>query len=48
MLNITNDRFILFPIKHDDLWEMYKMELASFWTADEIDMTTDLTDWNDK
>lgn len=48
MLNITNDRFILFPIKHDDLWEMYKMSLASFWTSDEIDLLTDIRDFSEK
>jgi len=39
-------RFSLFPIKHDDLWSMYKQHVASFWTADEIDLSNDVTDWN--
>ena len=41
-------RFSLFPIEHADLWSMYKQHVASFWTADEIDLSADLTDWNEK
>lgn len=38
-------RFVLFPIKHDAVWEMYKQAEASFWTAEEIDLSQDLSDW---
>ncbi len=38
-------RFVLFPIKHSDIWEMYKRHEASFWTAEEIDLSQDLKDW---
>ena len=31
-------RFVLFPIKYHDIWEMYKKQLACFWTSDEIDL----------
>ena len=41
-------RFVLFPIKHHDIWEMYKKHEASFWTAEEIDLSQDLNDWNNK
>ena len=41
-------RFSLFPIQHEDLWSMYKQHVASFWTAEEIDLSSDLTDWHDK
>jgi ribonucleoside-diphosphate reductase beta chain len=41
-------RFVLFPIKHDDMWEMYKLAEASFWTAEEIDLSQDLNDWENK
>jgi len=41
----TTNRFSLFPIQHDDLWNMYKQHVASFWTADEIDLTQDVADW---
>eukprot|EP00980_Cylindrotheca_fusiformis_P001967 scaffold443_cov125-Cylindrotheca_fusiformis.AAC.16 len=40
-------RFSLFPIEHSDLWSMYKQHVASFWTADEIDLSADLTDWHE-
>ena len=41
-------RFCLFPLAHPDLWSMYKQHVASFWTADEIDLSADLTDWHEK
>ena len=45
MLQENLDRFVLFPIQHDDIWAMYKQEQASFWTAEEIDLAEDLKDW---
>ena len=39
-------RFVLFPIQHNEIWQMYKKAKASFWTAKEIDLKTDTTDWN--
>ncbi|RTE55533.1 ribonucleoside-diphosphate reductase [Arenibacter aquaticus] len=42
------NRFVIFPIKHHDLWDWYKKCEASFWTAEEIDLHTDLNDWNNK
>ena len=47
MLQENLDRFVLFPIQHSDIWEMYKMEQASFWTAEEIDLAEDLKDWKE-
>ena len=38
-------RFVLFPIQNHQIWEMYKKHVASFWTAEEIDLGSDLTDW---
>ena len=38
-------RFVLFPIKYHDIWEMYKKQVASFWTTEEIDLFQDLNDW---
>lgn len=46
LLTQTNDRFVLFPIKYHDIWDMYKNAMASFWTAEEIDLYADLDDWN--
>ncbi len=48
ILRENPNRFVLFPIKHDDIWAFYKKEEASFWTAEEIDLSADITDWNQK
>ncbi len=45
LLRENKGRFVLFPIKHDDIWKFYKKAEASFWTAEEIDLSQDLTDW---
>ena len=44
----SGSRFSLFPIEYPDLWAMYKQHVASFWTADEIDLSADLSDWQEK
>tara|TARA_R110000850_G_scaffold277058_1_gene421898 strand:+ start:130861 stop:131838 length:978 start_codon:yes stop_codon:yes gene_type:complete len=41
-------RFVIFPIQHHDIWEWYKKSEASFWTAEEIDLHQDMTDWVNK
>jgi ribonucleoside-diphosphate reductase subunit M2 len=38
--------FVLFPIQHNDIWRMYKKAEASFWTAEEIDLSSDAVDWD--
>ncbi|MFN4123458.1 MAG: ribonucleoside-diphosphate reductase small subunit [Flavobacteriales bacterium] len=48
ILRENKDRFVLFPIKHKDIWKMYKQAEASFWTAEEIDLSTDINDWENK
>lgn len=48
LLEENKDRFVLFPVKYHDIWEMYKKSEASFWTAEEIDLSPDLVDWNTK
>ena len=45
ILQENPNRFVLFPIKHDDIWAWYKKSEASFWTAEEIDLSQDLVDW---
>jgi ribonucleoside-diphosphate reductase beta chain len=45
MLQENESRFVIFPIKHDDLWTMFKKAQASFWTAEEIDLAMDMRDW---
>ena len=47
MLQENLDRFVLFPIQHSDIWEMYKQQMACFWTAEEIDLAEDLKDWQE-
>ncbi len=48
ILTDNPNRFVLFPIEHDDIWNFYKKSEASFWTAEEIDLEPDLVDWNNK
>ena len=45
LLAANSTRFVLFPIQHSDVWDMYKKAEASFWTAEEIDLSHDHTDW---
>jgi ribonucleoside-diphosphate reductase beta chain len=48
LLKDNPNRFVLFPIEHNDIWKFYKTSEASFWTAEEIDLVQDLTDWDAK
>ena len=48
ILKENKDRFVMFPLKYHDIWELYKQAEHSFWTAEEIDLAQDLTDWNEK
>ena len=48
ILEENKNRFVLFPIQHDDIWSFYKKAEASFWTAEEIDLQPDLVDWENK
>jgi len=43
-----NERFVIFPIKHHDMWDSYKNALSCHWVAEEIDFSTDSTDWENK
>lgn len=45
LLKENKDRFTLFPIKHTDIWKAYKKAEASFWTAEEMDLSKDPNDW---
>ena len=46
---VPNDnRFVIFPIQHQDIWDWYKKQEACFWTAEEIDLHEDLVDWKSK
>jgi ribonucleoside-diphosphate reductase beta chain len=46
LLQENKNRFVLFPIEHHDIWQMYKKAEASFWTAEEIDLSQDQKHWD--
>lgn len=48
ILQENPNRFVLFPIEHHDIWEMYKKQEACIWTAEEIDLAQDLNDWRNR
>lgn len=45
LLKENENRYVMFPIQFQDVWDMYKKQMASFWTAEEIDLNQDLKDW---
>jgi ribonucleotide reductase beta subunit family protein with ferritin-like domain len=46
LLNPDDNRFVMFPIKYDDIWQMYKKQVDCFWRAEEIDLSKDNAHWN--
>jgi len=46
MLNEEENRYVIFPVKHEPFWKMYKRAEANFWTAEELDLSKDLNDWS--
>ena len=46
LLSEEQKRYVIFPIKHEPFWNMYKKAMANFWTAEELDLTKDLKDYN--
>lgn len=48
ILRPNKNRFVIFPIQHNDIWDWYKKQEASFWTAEEIDLEQDVIDWDNK
>jgi len=48
LLKESRRRFVLFPIQYHEIWQMYKKAEASFWTAEEMDLSKDLHDWNNR
>jgi ribonucleotide reductase beta subunit family protein with ferritin-like domain len=46
LLAADDNRFVMFPIKHDDIWKMYQKQVDCFWRPEEIDLTKDLKDWD--
>ncbi|KAK0549944.1 Ribonucleotide-diphosphate reductase (RNR), small subunit [Tilletia horrida] len=48
LLQESKRRFVLFPIRYHEIWQMYKKAEASFWTAEEIDLSKDMHDWDNR
>lgn len=48
LLKETKNRFVLFPIRFHEIWQYYKKAEASFWTAEEMDLSKDLHDWDNR
>eukprot|EP01083_Nonionella_stella_P055577 146531_1 len=42
----SNNRFVLFPIKNNDIWSMYKRHISNFWTTEQVNLSNELQDWN--
>lgn len=45
LLDASSNRFVVFPIKHHDVWDFYKRAVSSFWTPEEVDVAKDIADW---
>ena len=48
LLNCDKERFVLFPIEHNDIWDFYRRAVANFWVPEEVNFADDLVDWNEK
>ena len=46
LLKPDDSRYVLFPIKDNDIWQMYKKSIDSFWVVPEVDLSKDLGDWD--
>jgi ribonucleoside-diphosphate reductase subunit M2 len=46
LLTPDDNRFVMFPIKYQDIWDMYQKQIDCFWRPEEIDLSKDLTHWN--
>lgn len=46
LLKPDDDRYVMFPIQYNDVWDMYKRQVDCFWRAEEVDLSKDLNDWN--
>jgi ribonucleoside-diphosphate reductase subunit M2 len=45
LLTRDDNRFVMFPIRYDDIWQMYNKQIDCFWRAEEIDLSKDLAHW---
>ena len=46
LLTPDDNRFVMFPIVYNDIWDMYKKQIDCFWRSEEIDLSKDLTHWD--
>ena len=46
ILSLENNRHTFFPIKYNDIYQLYKKQVDCFWRSEEIDLSKDLKDWN--
>ena len=46
LLDPSDDKFVMFPVQYNDIWEMYKKQVDCFWRAEEVDLSKDLIDWD--
>jgi ribonucleoside-diphosphate reductase subunit M2 len=46
LLAPDDNRFVMFPIKYEDIWDMYQKQVDCFWRPEEIDLSKDLTHWD--
>ena len=46
LLAPDDNRFVMFPIRHDDIWQMYQKQVDCFWRPEEIDLAKDIDHWN--
>ncbi len=45
LLEPTDERYVMFPLQYADVWDLYKKQVDCFWRAEEVDLSKDLTDW---
>eukprot|EP01090_Pellita_catalonica_P011208 TRINITY_DN2274_c0_g1_i1.p1 TRINITY_DN2274_c0_g1~~TRINITY_DN2274_c0_g1_i1.p1 ORF type:complete len:371 (-),score=67.10 TRINITY_DN2274_c0_g1_i1:95-1165(-) len=48
LLEEKDSRFVLFPINHPQIWQFYKKAVASFWVAEEVDLSDDMEHWKNR
>ena len=46
LLQESTERYTMFPIKYDDIYQIYKRQVDSFWRPEEVDLSKDLNDWS--
>lgn len=46
ILTPDQNRFVMFPIKYNDIWDMYQKQVDCFWRPEEIDLTKDISHWD--